>query len=83
MTFREKVFEATCAIPKGKTVSYKEIALMVGSPRAARAVANVLAGNIDPTIPCHRVIKSDGRLGGYNGINGESKKALLEKEGAI
>lgn len=69
-------------IPKGKTLSYGEVADLAGSPSAYRAVGTILSKNFNPKIPCHRVIRSDGSLGDYNrGI--AKKKALLQKEGAI
>lgn len=69
-------------IPRGKVLTYKEVALRAGSPRAARAVGSILKKNYDPTIPCHRVIRSDGIAGEYN--RGRNKKLeLLKKEGAI
>jgi len=70
-------------IPRGKVTTYKELALALGRPRACRAVGNALAGNPDPvTIPCHRVVRSDGKIGGYK--FGESKKAkLLSMEGVV
>lgn len=81
-TFTERVQRVVRAIPKGKTLSYKEVAMKAGSPRGARAVACIMAINFDPAIPCHRVIRSDGKLGGYN-RGGESKKrAILRSEGA-
>lgn len=70
------------AIPKGKTLSYKEVAQKAGSPRAYRAVGNILNKNHDPNIPCHRVIRSDGTTGGYN--KGSNQKiVILKKEGVI
>ena len=79
MTFKEKVFSIVSKIPAGKTLSYKEVAIAAGSPRAARAVGGVLRTNYNPDIPCHRVIKSNGQLAGYNrGL--ELKKALLIQE---
>ena len=66
-------------IPKGQTLSYKQVAELAGSPGASRAVGNIMKNNDDDSIPCHRVIKSDGSLGGYNGRLGE-KEALLKKE---
>ena len=78
-TFKERVLEAVASIPKGETRSYKEVAEAAGSLGASRAVGNIMKGNHNPRIPCHRVIKSDGSLGGYN--QGEArKKLLLEKE---
>ena len=80
-TFRERVFAIVRKIPRGKVLTYKEVAERVGSPRAARAVGNILSTNWNPKIPCHRVIRSDGGLGGYNrGI--AKKKLLLKSEGA-
>jgi len=80
MKFKERVLEIVKKISKGKTMSYKELAKLAGCPRAWRAVGNVLSKNKDPKIPCHRVIRSDGKVGGYNqGI--EKKIALLKKEG--
>lgn len=66
-------------IPAGKTMTYQEVARRVGSPHAARAVGNALNKNYDPTIPCHRVIRSDGATGGYN-RGAETKKLRLEQE---
>lgn len=75
MTFREKVYEYVKTIPKGETRTYKEVAFSVGSPKSARAVGNVLNKNYNKDIPCHRVVRSDGKTGGYN--RGSKKKALL------
>ncbi|HWA32084.1 MAG TPA: MGMT family protein [Candidatus Paceibacterota bacterium] len=81
-SFREKVLLVVKKIPKGKTLSYKEVAKRAGHALAARSVGAIMRSNHDPRVPCHRVIKSDGTLGGYNG--GLKKKiALLRKEGAI
>lgn len=80
MDFREKVLERVSEIPEGKVATYGQIARAIGKPDASRAVGNVLANNPDPVnIPCHRVIRSDGRLGGYSGSR--DKEKLLEKEG--
>ena len=78
-SFKEKVFEVVAAIPKGSTLSYKEVALRAGSPRASRAVGQILKQNYDPKIPCHRVIRSDGKLGGYN-RGSAMKMRILEEE---
>ncbi len=68
------------SIPKGETLTYKEVAKRAKSPKAYRAVGNILAENFDPKIPCHRVIKSDGTPGFYNrGVKNKIK--LLRKEG--
>jgi len=67
-------------IPEGKVLTYKIVAKLAGSPLAWRVVGNILNKNRDPKIPCHRVIKSNGEIGGYNqGI--KKKIALLGKEG--
>jgi len=79
--FQQKVLRAVSAIPKGKVSTYQSIAKKIGQPKAARAVGRALATNPFPIIiPCHRVIYSDGSLGGYQG--GRKKKlSLLRKEG--
>ena len=78
-SLRDRILDIVRRIPRGKTLSYSEVARRAGNPRAARAVGAVLKTNFDPTIPCHRVVRADGRLGGYNrGI--ERKKRLLESE---
>jgi len=81
--FSEKVRAVVQAIAMGETKTYKEVATLAGNPKAARAVANIMAKNYDPLIPCHRVIRSDGTLGGYNRGGLTVKKQLLEKEGAV
>ena len=82
--FRTKVLQVVKKIPRGKTLSYKEVAVRAGHPGAARAVGAIMAANRDKSVPCHRVIRSDGKLGGYNGLRGVSSKAeLLRKEGAL
>jgi len=70
-------------IPKGKVKSYKQVALGINRPRSARAVANACGKNpYAPKVPCHRVIRSDGSLGGYSRSGGiKVKKKLLKKEG--
>lgn len=78
-SFRSKVYKIVKAIPKGKTMSYKDVARHAGSPGASRAVGNILNNNYNPEIPCHRVIKSDGTPGGYNRGEGK-KKEMLERE---
>jgi methylated-DNA-[protein]-cysteine S-methyltransferase len=80
--FQIKVWKEIKRIPEGKTRSYKEIAIAIGSPKASRAVANACGKNPYPImVPCHRVVKSDGSLGGYSGLGGvKKKKQLLEKE---
>lgn len=81
-SFKDRVLQIVSGIPKGETRSYKEVATVAGSSGASRAVGNIMKGNHNPHVPCHRVIRSDGKIGGYNG--GEEKKLeLLKKEGAI
>ncbi|MEN9912815.1 MAG: hypothetical protein RLY66_223 [Candidatus Parcubacteria bacterium] len=82
MTFKEKVFSVVRKIPKGKVLTYKEVAQKAGNPRAARAVGNILNTNYDPKIPCHRVIRSDGKTGGYN-RGAANKVKILKRERAI
>lgn len=81
--FQIKVWKEIIKIPKGSTKTYKEIANLIGKPKSSRAVANACAKNpCVPIIPCHRVIRSDGYLGGYSGHGGiEQKGKLLIKEG--
>lgn len=82
MNFSDKVYAVVKKIPKGKTLSYKQVAQKAGKPKAYRAVGNILNKNTNTSIPCHRVIRSDGKIGGYNGIMGEKRKLLeLEKYG--
>ena len=81
-TFREKVFDVVRKIKKGKVMAYKEVARLAGRPKAARVVGNILSKNYNPKIPCHRVIRLDGRLGGYN-RGAKQKKILLKKEKAL
>lgn len=79
--FAKKVLSVTKKIPTGSVATYCQIAKLIKNPRAYRAVGQVLGGNPTPiTIPCHRVVRSDGNLGGYAfGI--EKKSRLLKKEG--
>ncbi len=83
MTFKEKVHTIVRAIPKGKTMTYSEVARKAGSPNAARAVGTLMAHNFDPKIPCHRVIRSDGTIGQYNRGGPAAKLKLLKSEGVI
>jgi AraC family transcriptional regulator of adaptative response/methylated-DNA-[protein]-cysteine methyltransferase len=81
--FQQRVWQALRAIPIGSTASYAKIALSLGLPKAARAVAQACAANnIAVAIPCHRVVRTDGALSGYRwGV--ERKRVLLEREGAL
>ena len=79
-SFREKVLKVVSKIPRGKVSTYKEVASKAGRHNAYRAVGNILNKNYDSGIPCHRVIRSDGKIGGYN--RGEKKKKLLLRQEA-
>lgn len=83
--FQRKVYEALLRIPKGQVRTYAEVARMIGRPKAARAVGQALKRNRwAPEIPCHRVIASDGTLGGYSAPGGlTAKKRLLQREKAL
>ena len=80
--FQLKVWNYLRKIPKGKVKTYLEVSKAIGKPRAFRAVANAIGKNpYPPQIPCHRVIRSDGSLGGYSGKGGiKKKRRLLEIE---
>ncbi len=79
--FKKKAFRVVKKIPKGRLATYKKIALKLGNKNLSRAVGNALGKNEDfKNIPCHRIIKSDGRVGGY--AKGTEKKiSLLKREG--
>ena len=82
-SFQKLVWRELLSIPLGETRTYKQIADAIGKPSSSRAVANACAANpYAPFVPCHRVIRSDGRLGGYSGQGGtEGKLRILEEEG--
>ena len=78
--FERTVWKEISKIPFGETRTYKDIAIAIGKPNSSRAVANACGKNPYPVIiPCHRVIKSDGKLGGYSGAGGVKKKKELLK----
>jgi len=82
-TFVEKIYQVVRSIPKGQTLTYKEVAQRAGRPRAYRAVGNILHRNPDlKRIPCHRVVRSDGTTGGYL-FGTQKKRKLLIQEGAL
>ena len=83
--FQIKVWNAISKIRKGRVKTYKELARSIRKPKASRAVANACGKNPFPIkIPCHRVIRSDGRLGGYSGKGGiKTKRKLLRSEGVF
>lgn len=81
LNFRDAVIRVVRKIPRGKTRTYGEVAVLAGHPRGARAVGAIMRSNADKSVPCHRVVgKND--IGGYNGLRGR-KRALLLSEGAI
>ena len=81
--FQLKVWSYLKKIPTGKLKTYTQVAKAIGKPKAVRAVANAIGKNpFPPKIPCHRVIRSDGKLGGYSAKGGiKTKKKLLKNEG--
>lgn len=83
LSFTEKVYRLVQKIQPGKVMTYKAVAKAVGKPKAARAVGNALNKSPGlPLVPCHRVIRSDGSVGGY--VHGSKKKMeMLKKEGAV
>ena len=81
-SFSERVLAVVRRIPRGSVLTYGEVAARAHSPRAFRAVGSIMRANADPSVPCHRVICSDLRLGGYN--RGEAEKARrLAEEGVL
>lgn len=84
-SFKERVLEVIREIPEGQTLSYKEVSQRAGVTSAARAVGTICRNNADKSVPCHRVIRSDGKVGGYNGLRSgqkgsKSKADLLARE---
>ena len=81
-SFQKKVWKELKKIPYGETRSYKEVALAIGHPQSARAVANACAKNpYAPIVPCHRVVGSDGKLTGFTSVGGlGTKRNLLNIE---
>jgi methylated-DNA-[protein]-cysteine S-methyltransferase len=82
-TFTERVRDIVRKIPKGKTMTYKEVATKAGNAKAARAVGAIMRTNYDESIPCHRVIASDGSMRGYNRGGVERKREILKWEKAF
>lgn len=82
-TFTDKVRAIVRKIPKGKTMTYKQVAAKAGNPKAARAVGAIMRSNYDESIPCHRVVASDGSMRGYNRGGVERKQEILFEEGAL
>lgn len=82
-SFTEKVYDVVKKIPKGKVLTYGEVAKMAGNAKAVRAVGSVLRKNFNPDIPCHRVIRASGAYGGYNRGGETAKERLLHSEGFV
>ncbi len=80
ISFRERVLQIVKKIPRGKTMTYKQVAVKAGSPGAARAVGTIMKGNFDPKVPCHRVLRSDGKMGKYNRGGPTAKRRILTAE---
>ena len=81
--FAKRVYAVVAKIPKGQVMTYAAVAKKAGNKGAARAVGSLMAKNYNPKVPCHRVIRSDGKIGNYNRGGEKAKRALLKKEGAI
>jgi len=79
-SFSEKVYAVVAKIPRGKTMTYKQVAARAGNHKAARAVGTIMAHNYNPKIPCHRVVRSDGGVGEYNRGGPSRKMELLMEE---
>jgi O-6-methylguanine DNA methyltransferase len=82
-SFAEKVRDVVKKIPKGNVLTYGQVASKAGSHGASRAVGTIMAHNFDPNIPCHRVIRSDGKIGNYNRGGSSVKRKLLIEEGYL
>jgi methylated-DNA-[protein]-cysteine S-methyltransferase len=82
MSFSEKVFSACSMIPRGRVSTYSDIARAIGKPGASRAVGNALNRNRSPSVPCHRVVRSDGSVGGF-AHGARKKEAMLRSEGVL
>lgn len=82
ISFTDRVFRVVKKIPKGKVLTYADVARRAGNARAYRAVGNSLNKNFNPAVPCHRVVCSEGSAGGYNRGRAAKIKKLRE-EGAL
>ena len=82
-TFTEKVKDIVRRIPKGKVLTYKQVAKKSGNSKAFRAVGMIMSKNFDPSVPCHRVINSSGKIGNYNRGGMKVKRKILTEEGYI
>ena len=82
-TFTEKVLDVVRKIPKGSILTYKQVAKKAGNEKASRAVGTIMANNFCKDVPCHRVIRSDGKIGDYNRGGTSTKLKLLRSEGVF
>ncbi|MDQ5971256.1 MAG: methylated-DNA-[protein]-cysteine S-methyltransferase [Patescibacteria group bacterium] len=82
-SFKDRVLDIVSKIPKGKVMTYKQVAEKAGSPGAARAVGSIMKANYNTKVPCHRVIRSDGKVGEYNRGGSTEKLKKLRAEGAF
>jgi len=82
-TFTDKVRAIVAKIPKGRTMTYKEVATEAGNPKAARGVGAIMRSSYNRDIPCHRVVMSNGTLGSYNRGGENKKRAMLRAEKAF
>ncbi len=80
-SFQQKVLAVVTAIPEGKVLTYGQVAKKAGNEKASRAVGTIMAKNTDKNVKCHRVVRSDGSIGMYNGLLGKNKETILKKEG--
>lgn len=80
MTFKERVLGVVRTIPRGRFMTYGQVAAAAGSPSASRSVGSIMKANFDPTVPCHRVTRSDGTVGDYNRGGAVEKSRILNQE---
>jgi methylated-DNA-[protein]-cysteine S-methyltransferase len=81
--FELRVKSIVAKIPRGNTLTYGQVAAKAGNANASRAVGTIMSKNYDPKIPCHRVVRSDGKVGNYNRGGPARKMKLLQEEGAL
>lgn len=79
MKLKQKVFSYLKSLKKDEVVTYKKLAKKFNT--SPRAIGKIVSSNTDKSVPCYKVIRSDGGLGGYNGLHGKSKEKLLKEEG--
>jgi len=83
LSFADRVRTIVRGIRKGQTMTYGQVAAVAGQPGAARSVGTVMKNNYDDSVPCHRVVRADGKIGDYNRGGEARKRALLQEEGAL